>query len=430
MDYGFGSTNDADNSASEQAGRPCAVCGTVVESWRPRSQKYCSDPCRTSAGKKQRAERPKDAPKVRRPKQRLTPGTPPVPDLARTRKVPGDPHWNPILAAAKRATGGEPCRICGEPVPRSAHWEHRDRHVCSGQCNTTLKRRTKARIERGEIDLATIPDHGDRSSANAEQRARFGAVREPRVFCTKNADGDFPYGFYGLSPIEGDVIERHGSVTTYATATSLGAVDLVALVRANSEPDAEPMVAIHQQTGALLAYTGRVLWWTKVPGQEHPMVQQTSFEGDGGQWWHWQNEIFRDVDEDGKTYDWEAWVCVAEPTPTLWTPAYTARSEKQRRSTRARNSYQARMRGYGTLNAGADQVDPFDIYERDQWVCQLCQRPMNPAVEWPDLWSSTLDHVKPVAEGGAHTAENLQAAHWVCNIRKGDTWGPGETQRS
>ncbi|MFF2222627.1 HNH endonuclease [Streptomyces globisporus] len=47
-----------------------------------------------------------------------------------------------------------------------------------------------------------------------------------------------------------------------------------------------------------------------------------------------------------------------------------------------------------------------------------------------DLWSSTLDHIKPVAEGGAHTAENLQAAHWICNIRKGDAWGPGKAEPS
>ncbi|MFE6980443.1 hypothetical protein [Streptomyces griseus] len=186
-----------------------------------------------------------------------------------------------------------------------------------------------------------------------------------------------------MSPIEGDATERHASVTTYATATSPGADDLVALVRANSEPDAEPMVAIHQQTGALLDYTGRVLWWTKVRGREHPLGQQTSFEGDAGRQRHWRNEISRDVDEDGKTYDWEAWVCITEQIPTLWTPAYTARSHKQRRSTRDRNSYQAHMRGYDTLNAAADQVDPLDIYECD---------------------------------------------HWICNVRKGDAWGPGEAR--
>ncbi|MFE6980442.1 hypothetical protein [Streptomyces griseus] len=173
MDYGFDSTDDAGNSASGQAGRPCAVCGAVMEPWRPCRQKHCSDPFRTSAAEEQQAKRPKGAARAPRPKQTFTPGTPPVPGLSRIREVRGDPYWSPVLADAERATGGEPCRICGEPVSRSAHWECHDRRVCSGRCNTTLKRRTKARIERGEIDLATIPDRGDRSSADADQRARF-----------------------------------------------------------------------------------------------------------------------------------------------------------------------------------------------------------------------------------------------------------------
>ncbi|MFJ4713152.1 HNH endonuclease [Streptomyces sp. NPDC088785] len=60
----------------------------------------------------------------------------------------------------------------------------------------------------------------------------------------------------------------------------------------------------------------------------------------------------------------------------------------------------------------------------------MCGRPMSPDVEWPDMWSPTLDHIEPVAEGGEHTAESLQAAHWICNVRKGDAWGPGEAQPS
>ncbi|GHF62544.1 hypothetical protein GCM10010218_50030 [Streptomyces mashuensis] len=425
MDHAL-TTDEADSTSSEPSGRPCVICGTTMEYWRPRSQKYCSDPCRAAAAKKQRAERPKDAPKTRRTTPALTPGPPPVPDLARTREVAGDSYWSPILAAAERATGGEPCRVCAEPISAKAHWSFRDRHVCSDRCNSTLKRRTKTRIGRGEIDLASIPGMGTRAAAKEEQRARFGQERQPSVFRTRAADADFPYEFYGLGPIPGDVVERHGSITTYATATSVGADWLVDLVRANSEDDVEPILAIHEQTGALLAYTGRTLWWTSVPGQEHPLVQQQSFQGDDGRRWVWQNELIRDVDENGTTYDWEAWVCVAERIPPLWTPAYTARSEKQRRSTRARNSYQARMRGYGVLNADATQVDPQDIYERDQWTCQVCCKAINPAVEWPDPWSATLDHIKPVSLAGEHVPENLQAAHWVCNIRKGDAWGPGE----
>ncbi|MBW5481179.1 HNH endonuclease [Streptomyces bambusae] len=88
------------------------------------------------------------------------------------------------------------------------------------------------------------------------------------------------------------------------------------------------------------------------------------------------------------------------------------------------------MRGYGVLDATAAQVDPLDIYERDQWACQLCHKAIDPAAEWPDPWSATLDHIKPVSQAGEHTAENLQASHWVCNIRKGDAWGPGDREIS
>ncbi|GAU66468.1 exonuclease [Streptomyces sp. NBRC 110611] len=58
--------------------------------------------------------------------QRVTAGDP-----ARAR--PGqDPRGvgrfllGPILAAAERATGGEPCRICAEPISAKAHWSYRD----------------------------------------------------------------------------------------------------------------------------------------------------------------------------------------------------------------------------------------------------------------------------------------------------------------
>ncbi|MEU2794298.1 HNH endonuclease signature motif containing protein [Streptomyces sp. NPDC007100] len=271
---------------------------------------------------------------------------------------------------------------------------------------------------------------GTRATADEKQHAHFGRDRQPNVFRTRDADADFPYEFYGLGPIPGDAVERHGSVTTYATAASLDANWLVDLVRNNSEDNAEPLLAIHKQTGAHLAYTHRTTWWTNVPGQEHPLEQKWSFEGEDGQRWVWQNEVIRDVDENGKTYDWEAWVCVAERTPILWTPAYTARSEKQRRSTRARNSYQARMRDYGVLDADANPVDPLDIYERDRWICQLCHGGIGSAVDWPDPWSATLDHIKPVSLAGKHEPENLQTAHWICNVRKGDAWGPGEAPSS
>jgi len=33
--------------------------------------------------------------------------------------------------------------------------------------------------------------------------------------------------------------------------------------------------------------------------------------------------------------------------------------------------------------------------------------------------AGTADHVVPLAEGGTDTDENLRAAHWTCNTRRG-----------
>lgn len=53
-----------------------------------------------------------------------------------------------LLHPSGRATGGEPCVKCGTPVPATAHWKHRDRHVCGERCNLTLNRSLNRRLER------------------------------------------------------------------------------------------------------------------------------------------------------------------------------------------------------------------------------------------------------------------------------------------
>jgi hypothetical protein len=131
-------------------------------------------------------------------------------------------------------------------------------------------------------------------------------------------------------------------------------------------------------------------------------------------------EIISDVDDAGQEYVWRARVfSPAAPVP-LWTPARLALSQKRLRITRAKNAYQARMRALGVSAIEADDVDPLDVYERDGWTCQLCLAPVNRTLKWPDPMSVTLDHVRPVTRGGTHNAENLQTAHWVCNIQKGN----------
>lgn len=54
-----------------------------------------------------------------------------------------------------------------------------------------------------------------------------------------------------------------------------------------------------------------------------------------------------------------------------------------------------------------------ELIARQRGLCALCGgafREEDPA---------TLDHIRPVADGGGHNGKNLQAAHWTCNNERG-----------
>lgn len=61
-----------------------------------------------------------------------------------------------------------------------------------------------------------------------------------------------------------------------------------------------------------------------------------------------------------------------------------------------------------------------DIYVRDGWICGICGEQIDAALGYPDAMSASLDHIIPLSRGGAHRADNVQAAHLRCNNRKGN----------
>lgn len=63
------------------------------------------------------------------------------------------------------------------------------------------------------------------------------------------------------------------------------------------------------------------------------------------------------------------------------------------------------------LGVEYEQVDRNAIIKRDGRLCYLC----GIKVKWREV---TLDHVIPLARGGAHTANNLRVACGPCNYRK------------
>ena len=58
-----------------------------------------------------------------------------------------------------------------------------------------------------------------------------------------------------------------------------------------------------------------------------------------------------------------------------------------------------------------------EIFDRDKWICQICLKPVDKELKYPDPMSKSLDHIIPIAAGGSHERKNVQLAHLVCNKR-------------
>lgn len=52
--------------------------------------------------------------------------------------------------------------------------------------------------------------------------------------------------------------------------------------------------------------------------------------------------------------------------------------------------------------------------------CHICGDPIDYTLRSPDPWSFVVDHVIPIARGGADVLENKAAAHRSCNRAKSD----------
>lgn len=60
------------------------------------------------------------------------------------------------------------------------------------------------------------------------------------------------------------------------------------------------------------------------------------------------------------------------------------------------------------------------VFERDEWICHICKSLIDRHLRGDSWWRATVDHVIPLSKGGTHTYDNVAAAHWVCNMKKGD----------
>lgn len=69
-------------------------------------------------------------------------------------------------------------------------------------------------------------------------------------------------------------------------------------------------------------------------------------------------------------------------------------------------------------NCERESFSDSEIFERDGFVCGICDEPVDMGLKFPDSMSASLDHVIPLSRGGGHVRANVRLAHLGCNARK------------
>jgi 5-methylcytosine-specific restriction endonuclease McrA len=100
--------------------------------------------------------------------------------------------------------------------------------------------------------------------------------------------------------------------------------------------------------------------------------------------------------------------------------------ENPEQSARARAQWRAEnpelMRTYSAKRRAKVKdvtIEPLIIEDLPRGSCGICLEPLDHNLRHPHPSSPSLDHILPIARGGAHAQWNLQWAHLSCNLRKG-----------
>lgn len=83
-----------------------------------------------------------------------------------------------------------------------------------------------------------------------------------------------------------------------------------------------------------------------------------------------------------------------------------------------------KIRGRSSPSAARERVDPYKVFYRDGWRCQLCgEKTLKKKRGTIHPRAPELDHIVPLSRGGSHTYRNTQCACRACNQKKSDGAG-------
>lgn len=108
-----------------------------------------------------------------------------------------------------------------------------------------------------------------------------------------------------------------------------------------------------------------------------------------------------------------------------WRDAHPDKQARYTEDYRRRNPLAATaMRSNRRARIGGQRVTISELKSIWTGDCALCGSPIDTGAAFPAPLSKSIDHIIPLAKGGAHEVTNLQWVHFLCNCLKGDRLPP------